>query len=136
MDTPPTRKQQQKQKQKNRKPTPKCMLVEGRKEGKLPFFVCVCVCVCVCVSLMCVCCMLSCSVVSNCSQPPWTVTHHAPLSMGILQGKNTEMGYHALLQESNPGLPHCRWFSSVWATKLEGGREITLFLVCVCFSCV
>ena len=29
---------------------------------------------------------------------PWTVAHQAPLSMGILQGKNTGVGCHALLQ--------------------------------------
>ena len=28
----------------------------------------------------------------------WTVAHQAPLSMGILQGKNTGAGCHALLQ--------------------------------------
>ena len=45
---------------------------------------------------------------------PWTVACQAPLSMGILQAKNTRMGGHFLLQgifltqESNPGLLHCR----------------------------
>ena len=89
-----------------------------------------------CEFLLRVCCVLRRSVVSSCSKLPWTVAPQAPLSMGVLQGKNTEVGYHALLQGSNPGLPHCRWFLSVWATKLEGGREITLFVVCVCFSYV
>ena len=46
---------------------------------------------------------------------PWTVAGQAPLSMGILQGRNTGVGCHVLLQGifpiqgSNPGLPHCRW---------------------------
>ena len=63
---------------------------------------CVCVCVCVC-----------CSVVSN-SGTPWTVTHQAPLSVGISPGKNTGVGSHSLLQGklptqgSNPGLSLCR----------------------------
>ena len=45
---------------------------------------------------------------------PWTVACQAPLSMGILQAKNTGVGCHALLQGIfptqglNPGLPHCR----------------------------
>ena len=38
---------------------------------------CVCVCVCVCVPA------LSHSVVSDSLQPPWTVAHQAPLSMGF-----------------------------------------------------
>ena len=44
---------------------------------------------------------------------PWTVAHQAPLSMEH-SSKNTGMGYHFLLQgifpiqESNPGLLHCR----------------------------
>ena len=45
---------------------------------------------------------------------PWTVAHHAPLSMDSL-GKNTRVGSLALLQgifptqESNWDLLHCRW---------------------------
>ena len=45
---------------------------------------------------------------------PWTVAHQAPLSMGILPGKNTGVGCHALLQGIfptqmlNPGLPPYR----------------------------
>ena len=44
---------------------------------------------------------------------PWTVASKAPLSMGILPGKNIGLGCHGLLQGifptqgSNPGLPHC-----------------------------
>ena len=45
-----------------------------------------CVCVCVCV----------CSAVSN-SEAPWTVVHQTPLSWNF-PGKNTEVGYHFLLQ--------------------------------------
>ena len=47
-------------------------------------------------------------------ETPWTVACQAPLSMGILQAKNTRMGGHFLLQGifltqgSNPGLLHCR----------------------------
>ena len=54
-----------------------------------------------------------CSVVSD-SSAPLTVAYQSPLSKGILQGKNTEVGCHALFQGlfptqgSNPGLPHCR----------------------------
>ena len=40
---------------------------------------CVCVCVCVCVCAR----ALSRSVESNSLQNPWTVTHQAPLSMGV-----------------------------------------------------
>ena len=45
---------------------------------------------------------------------PWTVASQAPLSMGILPGKNIGLGCHGLIQGifptqgSNPGLPHCR----------------------------
>ena len=45
---------------------------------------------------------------------PWTVARKAPLSMRHSPGKNTGVGYHALLQEifstqgENPGLPQCR----------------------------
>ena len=44
---------------------------------------------------------------------PWTVAHHAPLC-GDSPGKNTGVGYHALLQGilptqgSTPGFPRCR----------------------------
>ena len=44
---------------------------------------------------------------------PWPVK--APLSVGVLQGKNTGIGCHSLLQEIfptqglNPGLLHCSW---------------------------
>ena len=42
---------------------------------------------------------------------------------GDSPGKNTGVGFHALLQEifptqgSNPGLPHCRQILYIWATK-------------------
>ena len=45
---------------------------------------------------------------------PMDSSHQSPLSMGILPGKNIEMGCHSLLQEifpiqgSNPGLLHCK----------------------------
>ena len=38
-------------------------------------------------------------------------------------GKNTRVDCHFLLQRifpnqgSNPGLPHCRWFLTIWATR-------------------
>ena len=32
---------------------------------------------------------------------PWTITHHVPLSMHV-QGKNTKVGCHFLLQEICP----------------------------------
>ena len=44
---------------------------------------------------------------------PWTVAHQVPLSMES-SGKNTGVGFHALLQGIFPtqglirGLPHCR----------------------------
>ena len=44
----------------------------------------------------------------------WTVAHQAPLSMGNSPGKNTGVGFHALLQgifptqQLNPGLLHWR----------------------------
>ena len=60
------------------------------------------------------------------SVTPWTATHQAPLSMGILQARLLEwvgtgvgfqwdMANHVLLQGIFPiqgsslGLPHCRW---------------------------
>ena len=58
--------------------------------------------------------VLSHSVMSD-SVTSWTGTHQAPLSMGILQGKNTGVRCHALLhaifptQGSKPGLQNCRW---------------------------
>ena len=58
--------------------------------------------------------MLSRSVLPD-SETPGTSARQVPLSMGILQGRNTGVGCHALLQGifptqgSNPGLPHCRW---------------------------
>ena len=47
-------------------------------------------------------------------ETPWTVACQAPLSMGILQAKNSRVGCDALLQGIfpaqglNTGLPHCR----------------------------
>ena len=58
--------------------------------------------------------VLSRSVLSD-SETPGTSARQVPLSMGILQGRNTGVGCHALLQGifptqgSNTGLPHCRW---------------------------
>ena len=58
--------------------------------------------------------MLSHPIVSNSSWPPQAAAWQSPLSMGILPGKNTRVGCHALLQGiflnqgSNPGLPHCK----------------------------
>ena len=52
----------------------------------------------------------------DCSPPGSSVHGDSP-------GKNTEIGYHALLQEifptqgSNPGFPHCRWIFTIWATR-------------------
>ena len=46
---------------------------------------------------------------------PWTSAHQVPLSLGILQAKNTGIGCHTLLQGIfstqglNLGFPHCRW---------------------------
>ena len=39
-----------------------------------------------------------CSVVSDSSATLWTVSHQAPLSMGLFSGKNTGAGCHFLLQ--------------------------------------
>ena len=76
--------------------------------------VCLCVCVYVCVSIsMCVCvfvCMHLLSCVQLCSSMDCTA-HQAPLSIGC-SSKNTEVGYHFLLQGmfptqgSNPHLLH------------------------------
>ena len=58
-------------------------------------------------------CVLSCSVVSD-SLQPHGLCCQAPLSIGILQARITEVGCQALLQRivptqgSNPGVPHCR----------------------------
>ena len=58
------------------------------------------------------CAVLSCLLVSD-SASSWTAALQVPWSMGILQGKNTVVGCHFLLQEIfptqglNPGLPHC-----------------------------
>ena len=41
--------------------------------------------------------LVSCSVVSDSLQRPWTVAHRAPLSVGF-SGKNTGVGCHFLLQ--------------------------------------
>ena len=52
----------------------------------------------------------------NCS-PPCSSVH------GDSPGKNTEIGYHTLLQGifltkgSNPGLLHCRQFFTIWTTR-------------------
>ena len=60
-------------------------------------------------------CVLGHSVMSDCLWPAWTVACQAPLSMEILQAKNTGVGCHALLQGIsltqglNLSLPHCRW---------------------------
>ena len=66
--------------------------------------------------------MLSCSVVSDsldpmdCSLPGSSVHGDSP-------GKNIRVSCHALLQGifppqgSNSGLPHCRWFFTIWATR-------------------
>ena len=59
------------------------------------------------------CAMHSCSIMSD-SVTPWTVAHHAPLSIGILQARILE--WVAMpsskgpsgSQGLNPGLPHCR----------------------------
>jgi len=55
-------------------------------------------------------CMLSCFSPIQLFVTQWTVAHQAPLSMGILQARILEWGFHSLLQgifltqESNPGL--------------------------------
>ena len=49
---------------------------------------------------------LSFSVIFNCLQPPWTVPHQAPLSMGILQARIMECPSPENLP--NPGLPYWR----------------------------
>ena len=51
-------------------------------------------------------CVLSCSVISDSLPPPWTAACPSPLSMGILPGKHTGVGGHALLQGNlpNPGI--------------------------------
>ena len=52
----------------------------------------------------------------DCSPPGSSVHGDSP-------DKNTGVGYHALLQGifptqgSNPGLPHCRWFFTIWAMR-------------------
>ena len=56
-----------------------------------------------------------CLVIESCPTLCDPMDWQAPLSMGILQAKNTGVGCHTLLQEifstqgSNPGLPRCRW---------------------------
>ena len=61
--------------------------------------------------MWCVLCVVSCSAMSDSLRPHGLQPCQAPLSMGFL-GKNTGMGYHALLQGifptqgSNPGLLH------------------------------
>ena len=42
--------------------------------------------------------VVSCSVMSDSSRPPWTVPRQAPLSMGFSPDKNTGVGCHKLLQ--------------------------------------
>ena len=55
---------------------------------------------------------VSCSVVSNSFETPWTITHQAPLSMEF-SSKNTGVCCHFLLQGifqtegSNPDILHC-----------------------------
>ena len=52
-------------------------------------------------------------VVSDTLQPPWTVAHQAPLSVGILQASILEWvaipSSRHRTQGSNPGLLHYRW---------------------------
>ena len=61
------------------------------------------------------CAVLICSPMSNSFQPHGLVAHQAPLSMGILQAGMLEWVVMPILQgifpsqQSNPGLPHCRW---------------------------
>ena len=52
---------------------------------------------------------LTCSVVSNSFDTPWTVAHQAPLSMGSSQQEYWSVGYHFLLQGnfSTQGLNSC-----------------------------
>ena len=60
------------------------------------------------------CAVLSCSVVSNSLWPHGLYSPRGSSVHGDAPGKNTGVGYHALLQglfptqESNPALPHCR----------------------------
>ena len=51
-------------------------------------------------------CMLSCFSRVRLFMTPWPDRLLCPWDF---PGKNTEMGCHALLQGSNPSLPHCRW---------------------------
>ena len=60
---------------------------------------------------------------TNCSLPGASIYGGSP-------GKNSVVGYHALLQgifptqESNPGLPHCRQILYIWATKKPKNTEV------------
>ena len=61
------------------------------------------------------------------SESSWVVSDflwpHGLYSPWNFPGQNTEVASHSLLQGifptqgSNPGLPHCRWFFTIWATR-------------------
>ena len=61
----------------------------------------------------------SCPTLCDCvdCSPPGSSVHEGS------SGKNTGVGCHALLQGnfpnlgSNPGIPHCKWIFTIWATK-------------------
>ena len=59
---------------------------------------------------------------TDCS-PPGSIHGDSP-------GKNTGMGCHSFLptQGSSPGLPHCRWISTVWATREAKNKSNQKFL--------
>ena len=52
----------------------------------------------------------------------WIVAHQAPLSM-IFSGKNTGVGFHALLQGWNPHIWHWRW---IFYPLSHWGNPVTL----------
>ena len=65
---------------------------------------------------------------------PWTSAHQAPLSLEILQAKNTGVGCHALLQGIfstqglNSGFPHCRWI--FYHLSQQGSPRILEWVAC------
>ena len=85
-----------------------------------------CVCVCVCVCFIAQSCPTLCDLM-DCS-PPGSSVH------GDFPGKNTAVGFHALLQGIipsgglNPGLLHCGWI----LYKLNHRGSHICVCVCVC----
>ena len=63
---------------------------------------------------------------------PWTVARQAPLFMGILQARILEWvampssRRSSQPNESNPGLPHCRWL--LYCLSHRGSPVVSIFL--------